>query len=397
MTALQDASDATGASDASSTRLSRRRLLAAGVGAAFAPLAACASLPGGQTTVVVEPAGVSFDADALSSAFLRRDQTAFARCFTGGELAARTWDSWVALGVRDVRRVDDRLRVIWPETQAPEPESQSKGTRGPARVPGCVEFALATSAQGRIASLRAASGIGVSQPVWLLEPVRRARAEDRMLLVAAEGVDAAATARWAEAARAATITLASVDLGPAAAGWDGRLVVALPSGLLTFAGASGLPSELAATTAAATVVPSDSSGALVLGNLSASASLDQAGLTALLVHEGVHAAMRSPLLQAPGWAVEGIAESAAQAADAATRASNTALLHGAPRPTALPSAAELIGSEAPLAYARAALAVDAAIGRWRRPAVMGWIADWSQPGRPSDAEFTSAYLAALPG
>lgn len=361
----------------------RRRSLLAGVLAL--PLAGCVSgrptVTGGGTSSgsgSVLPASDGPDAHALERALRAGDRGAFLALFADGDagqaLGARLWGSWSALGVSSVRpgSVPGGQRVGWGNV---------------------LEDVASRSSGGRLVQvLKAASA---PEPLWLADPVK-ARAASSSVVAWCEGVDDAHASRWLAAAAQAVPVVGRANLGPAAQDWAGGLVVELPRPE-RFGAVASLSVESAAATEAATIVPASGSGAVIVGNGTVGARLDDAALRTMLVHEGVHAAMRSPQLSAPGWAIEGIAESVAQASDPETATRNAQRVAAAASPRALPADADLNGDDALTAYALAAVAVDAAIARWGRPGFTGWLADWSAPTRPSDADLTAAYLAALPG
>lgn len=348
------------------TRLLRRRSLLAA--AAFTSLTACGPKRGADQL-----------AADLAAALARGDQQAFVACFGGSAAptAERLWANWAGLAAVEPRWEGSALRVSW---RAPGERHAAEETLGVA-LDG-----------GRIGAL---SPTGPA-PLWLPERLAVRSAPGAALLAAAAIPDADALV-WLQAAAEASGLVAAAGLGPAARSWDGTLVVGLPATPEAFAATSGLPSGQAAATQAATVMATASSAPRVTVSRAGSAALDEAGRRALLVHEGVHVATRSAVSAAPLWLVEGVAESVTAGVDPATRARNAALLDVAPRPRELPTRSELSGAAADIAYAWAAVAVDAAIARWGRPAVMGWLADWAAPDRPAEAAFATTFLASLPG
>jgi hypothetical protein len=315
----------------------------------------------------------------LAAALSARDRAGFVGAFASTTaaqaLAGLLWDNFVALGVTDLTApAPGRLRARW----------AVPGERSVAE-----EEAALTFAGPQIADAVAA---GPTAPLWLLQPltVRSARGA---ACVAAPGTPEADA--WLDAAGDAVAIVAKAGLGEAAAAWDGVLVIELPTEASSFARATGLTLSTASATQAVTVMATAASAPRVVGNPGATASLDPVGLRTLLVHEGVHVATRSAVSSAPLWAVEGIAEAVAAASDETTRARNLGLVRATTRPTALPTQADLNGPAADTAYALASVAVDAAIARWGRATFTGWLADWRTTSRPSDADLTSAYLAAL--
>ena len=358
----------------------RRRVLLGAATASLVPaLASCSAATGPS------PTASGFDTGELSATLASGDRTRFLALFTpdaaGQDLGARLFANWTALGARlsgaDAAQ-GARLVVRW---SAPGERNEAVETVAPTVVSGLV---------------RSATPAGGTSPLWLVEEVAIASAHGAAC-VRSIAVPDAVGAAWLTAAAEASGVVTGAGLGSAAASWDGVLVVVLPSTPDAFRRVSGLDSATAAATQAAAVMAASDSAPRIVGNTATTSGLDAAGLRTVLVHEGVHVALRSAVSNAPLWASEGIAESVAEASDPGTRERNAALVAAAPRPSALPSAADLAGPDAPTAYALASVAVDAAIARWGRPAVLSWLADWAVPTRPSDAELTAAYLAALPG
>ncbi len=318
------------------------------------------------TSAVPDPA-------PLASALAAGDRAAFSARFAAGagqKLAGLLWGNWSALeATLDASAAG--MVVHW----------RAAGERS-----GTWDEVTVGLDGGLIASLAPS---GTLTPAWLLEPLS-VRTGVGASLVAA--TTAANGQGWLEAAQAAAAVVSAAELGAAAVQWSGNLVVELPSLADGFGRLSGLPVTLSATTGAATTMAAAGADPRIVVNPAATAPDDR---RVLLVHEGVHAAMGSPNLSAPLWAVEGIAESVAAASDPATRVRNAALVGGGARPIALPTSEELNGTDAGRAYALASSAVDAAVARWGRAAVTGWLTHWNAAGRPSDADLTRVYLAAL--
>lgn len=315
----------------------------------------------------------------LGEALTRGDRAAFADCFAGSatDLADRLWRNWSALRVEAPTWAGPTLQVRW---------------RAPGERDAAVETLAVTAPAGRIATL-AATG---PAPLWLPGPLT-VRSTPGAALLAATGVPDAEASAWLAAAAEAAAVVAAAGLAGAARRWDGVLVVGVPADAAAFAATAGLPATRAAATQAVTVMADAGSPPRITLHRAAVGGLDAVGRRAVLVHEGVHVATRSAVSAAPLWLVEGVAESVAAAADPTTRARNAALLDAAGRPAGLPTRADLDGPAADVAYARSALAVEAAIGRWGRPEVMAWLADWAAPGRPDEAALAATFLAALPG
>lgn len=314
----------------------------------------------------------------LRAALARADRPAFGSCFTdeAADLADRLWRSWTALQAEPTLE-GTTLTVRW---------------RAPGEQGASVETLDAATADGRIAAL----SVRGPAPLWLPGRLRIDAAPGAALLAFADLPDADAAA-WLAAAAEASAFVGSAGLDAAARAWDGTLVVGLGATAAWFAATAGLPPGQAAATQAATVMASRESAPRITLNRTGVAGLDAAGRRAVLVHEGVHVATRSAVSAAPLWLVEGVAESTTASADPATRARNAALRRAAPRPSALPTPADLAGPAADAAYAWAALAVDAAVARWGRPAVMSRLADWPAAARPDEDDFTAALRDAPAG
>ena len=294
------------------------------------------------------PSPSGFAASELSAALAAGDRPRFMAGFTpdaaGQALGARLWANWTALRVRlsaPELSWPGRLEVRW---------------SAPAERDGAVETVDLTVASGLV---RAASPVGPSSPLWLVEDVAIAAAQGAAG-VGSTALPDAVGAAWLAAAAEASAVVAGAGLGGAAAAWDGVLVVVLPSTPDAFRRVAGLDAATAAATQAATIMAASDSAPRIVGNQTTTASLDAAALRTLLVHEGVHVALRSAVSKAPLWATEGVAESVAAASDPLTRERNRALVAAAPRPTALRTDADLAGPDAPTAYALASVAVDAA-------------------------------------
>lgn len=336
---------------------------------------ACASLPGCAAPRAAPPAtgpSASELAGRAARAWASGDPSAFGGLFVPG-LGDRLWETLRLLGATAVEGTAEGLRVTWP-------------------VPGgtaVVVQGLPCSASGG----RLLPATRPPAPVWVAGAVRVSTAPGAAL-VADATVDAAHAARWLAAAAEASALVGDAALGQAAEAWDGVLLVDLPA-QQNFSGVAGLGAGQASGTQAATIMDAAGSAPRVVGNLAAEPA--GAALRTLLVHEGVHAATRAAVSAAPLWLVEGVAESVACATDPAARARGAELIRGAPRPSALPTRADLDAPDAERAYAFAALAADAAIARWGRPAVMGWLADWGRAARPSDAELAACFRAAPRG
>lgn len=354
--------------------LRRRSLLLAA--AASASLAGCAPPAGPR-----ERSSTPELASDLSNALRTANAARFAGIFTpdaeGRRLSGLLWRNLIALGVIDLTAQGDALVVEW---------------CGPGEILGAVEQVVPWLVDGRIVRL---APRGPARPLWLAEPITMLPGDQVGVIVGGSSAGSDARGLLTAAERAVHL-LATSELRAAVTSWDGSLVVGVPSTLDALAAVTGLGADVAARTQAVTVMASADSAPRIVLNRLAIAGLSTDELTTVLVHEGVHVVLRTPTLRAPLWLSEGLAESVAAASDRATKLRNDGLVRSSPRPTALPTAAELNGPDAARAYALSAHAVDAATARWGRPAVLYWLLDWTAPERPTEAELTATYLASLP-
>lgn len=316
----------------------------------------------------------------LAAAFASRDAAAFAALFastpTSQALAERLWGNWTAMGVSQIRPNVVGFGLWW----------RLNSERGDS-----LDDLTIVTAGDRIAQIVPEQP---PAPLWLIERIG-VRAITGATALAAATLPVPDVTRWVDAAAEAEDIVNDAELGPLAAQGDAVLRLSLPSSPDAYRQAVGLPAADAAATQAVTILNPRASNPRIIVNPATTGSLDDRARRTLLVHEGVHAFTRSALSTAPLWTTEGLAESIAQASDPATRARNRQLAIAAPAPSSLPTVDDLNGPDALTAYALAVVAVDGAIHRWGRPAMMGWMADWSAPDRPSDDELTAAYRAAL--
>lgn len=356
------------------TQSLRRRSLLAAAASSFL-LSACGADTGDQPSAATATDLAGRLGDALGAGSVDR----FTAAFTPGArpLADRLWRTWheVCSAVA-VASADGGLQVTW---------------RLPGEPATSVDRLLITSVDGRIAALEPN---GQPAPVWLDEQLTAATL-DAATVLAGAGQPADVVQSWLALTQDASRVVATASLGQAVASWDGVLRLVLPSEQASFVRLTGLAADVAAATQAATILTSRASVPRMIINPSWVGELPGQSRLPLLVHEGVHQAAVSAVSSAPLWVSEGTAEWVAQQADPATRRANLALVRSAPEPVALPSEADLGGPDAPRAYALAALAVQATAGRWGRPAMLRWLADWQgADDRPSDAALTSTYRAA---
>lgn len=208
------------------------------------------------------------------------------------------------------------------------------------RRPATESVSLASTTEGGIAVVSAPG-----TPLWALEPARLTSSPAGSVLTAADAEQA--TAWLSVAARAE----AAVRASGVVADWSGELVLELPSSAEDFTLRTGSGSDQASA------VTSCRSGTPRIVVNPVLADYDPDVRFATLTHEAVHAATDSPCRNGLAWAVEGLAESVAAAADPATAAANRQLvvdyLASHSVPSALPE--EL---RTPTDYALAQLAAD---------------------------------------
>lgn len=236
-------------------------------------------------------------------------------------------------------------------------------------------------------------------PHWALEALTVTRTSVGTLLL---GESLAEDERgWRSRLSHVWDSLDKAELGLLTDGWDGRLVIHVPGDGALFARTSG---QSASGTAAATLYEGDAVRIVV--NPVAVRELGADGLDALLLHEGVHAAVGTPRFpRAPRWLVEGLAESVTAAADRGTAAANRRLvrdrLASTGLPSALPEDAELSAAagDTLTGYALAQVAVDAIFERAGRTRGLAFVAaalhDPPETWPIDRAEVTAWYVEAL--
>ena len=205
--------------------------------------------------------------------------------------------------------------------------------------------------------------------------------------------DAEATEQqtWLERLDRASAALARADLGSLTDGWDGRIVVELPStheGYLALAGPEG--------DGAAASTRCDAGDSRITINPVVRAE-PSGYLDSLLLHEAVHAATGAGCADTPLWTEEGLAEWLTEQHDpAAQQANQQWLAHelAAGLPAGLPPDTAFRGTAAQVsgAYALAAFAVDTAIQRLGRARAMAYLA---APDEPTTRQLTAWYLDGL--
>lgn len=197
-----------------------------------------------------------------------------------------------------------------------------------------------------------------AEPLWSRESIGVRRGRHTTVIAATAQADAP----WLARGDAAVAAVRRRLRWGAAAGWNGDLVLEIPSSRQSFERTLGVaPDSYAALAAAAWPEGPDAATAAVriVINPAQAATLDDEGLAVLLTHETVHVATRSAASAAPSWLVEGFADYVAYDAHPRTAPAAAAGLltqvrdHGAPAalptdPQFSPTAADL-----PLAYAQA--------------------------------------------
>ena len=197
-------------------------------------------------------------------------------------------------------------------------------------------------------------------PFWLVERLQVIRTAHTTTLAAAT-----AGGRWPERGEAAARAVRRRLTGGLGARWDGRLVLEVPSTRQAFERVLGVtPGSYAGIAAVAWPAGPDPATAAIriVVNPGVTATLDEQGVSVLLVHEAVHVATRSAASAAPTWLVEGFADYVAYDAYPTTATTAAAALlrqvkdRGAP--ASLPGDDQFAPSapDLPLAYAQAWLA-----------------------------------------
>lgn len=312
----------------------------------------------------------------------RGDRAAWLALFAGDQrsraLGARLWSNLAALRVEAIEESGSGgVRFRW------------RPASGFASVDHVLDPALSDGLLQGLTPRGAA-------PVWLGEPIAMMRAGGVVTLRGAS-VPPTTGQLWLDAAVQALEQVRKAALGPLVS--DDTLVLALPGSPAAFAAVLASPLSEAAGVGAVTQVATPASGPQVVVNLAAASGASASWSAALLTHEAVHAVSRSPGLPGPLWVKEGLAEWVSAPTYRPQRARNSALVVEAVASGdvgRLPPDADFQrrGVDLETAYALAQVAVDAAIVRWGRAAFTRWAADWDAPGRASDADLTSAFVAA---
>jgi hypothetical protein len=202
------------------------------------------------------------------------------------------------------------------------------------------------------------SNVGTQKPSWWLGPLT-GRDQDEVTVLAGSGQSVDGWAVHAQAALADVRQELPDGLG---ASWNGRVVLEVPATQRDFESVLGKPADSYASIAAVTYHAGMGGGAIRIVVNPKAAQLSSSALQAVLEHEMVHVATRSPDSPAPMWAEEGLAEWVSLQAQPGQRSEGTdevmALVRsdGAPRSFPTDRRFQVGSSNLQLAYAEAWLA-----------------------------------------
>jgi hypothetical protein len=196
------------------------------------------------------------------------------------------------------------------------------------------------------------------QPSWWLGPLT-GRERDGVTVLAGSGqpVDG-----WAMHAQAALEKVRQALPDGLGASWNGRVVLEVPATQRDFESVLGKPAGTYASIAAVTHHAGMAGGAIRIVVNPKAAQLSSTALQAVLEHEMVHVATRSPDSPAPMWAEEGLAEWVSMQAQPEQRSEGTDEVlervrdDGAPRSFPADRRFEVGASNLQLSYAEAWLA-----------------------------------------
>jgi hypothetical protein len=196
------------------------------------------------------------------------------------------------------------------------------------------------------------------KPSWWLGPLT-GRDQDEVTVLAGSGQSVDGWAVHAQAALADVRQELPDGLG---ASWNGRVVLEVPATQRDFESVLGKPADSYTSIAAVTYHAGMGGGAIRIVVNPKAAQLTSSALQAVLEHEMVHVATRSPDSPAPMWAEEGLAEWVSLQAQPGQRSEGTdevmALVRsdGAPRSFPTDRRFQVGSSNLQLAYAEAWLA-----------------------------------------
>jgi hypothetical protein len=196
------------------------------------------------------------------------------------------------------------------------------------------------------------------RPSWWLGPIV-GREQDEVTVLAGSGQSVDGWAMHAQAALANVRQELPDGLG---ASWNGRVVLEVPTTQRNFESVLGKPAGSYASIAAVTHHAGMAGGAIRIVVNPKAAQLSSSALQAVLEHEMVHVATRSPDSPAPMWAEEGLAEWVSLQAQPGQRSEGTDEVmarvrsDGAPRSFPADRRFKVGASNLQLAYAEAWLA-----------------------------------------
>jgi hypothetical protein len=202
------------------------------------------------------------------------------------------------------------------------------------------------------------ANVGTQKPSWWLGPLT-GRDQDEVTVLAGSGQSVDGWAVHAQAALADVRQELPDGLG---ASWNGRVVLEVPATQRDFESVLGKPADSYTSIAAVTYHAGMGGGAIRIVVNPKAAQLTSSALQAVLEHEMVHVATRSPDSPAPMWAEEGLAEWVSLQAQPGQRSEGTdevmALVRsdGAPRSFPTDRRFQVGSSNLQLAYAEAWLA-----------------------------------------
>jgi hypothetical protein len=202
------------------------------------------------------------------------------------------------------------------------------------------------------------TNVGTQKPSWWLGPLT-GRDQDEVTVLAGSGQSVDGWAVHAQAALADVRQELPDGLG---ASWNGRVVLEVPATQRDFESVLGKPADSYTSIAAVTYHAGMGGGAIRIVVNPKAAQLTSSALQAVLEHEMVHVATRSPDSPAPMWAEEGLAEWVSLQAQPGQRSEGTdevmALVRsdGAPRSFPTDRRFQVGSRNLQLAYAEAWLA-----------------------------------------
>ena len=161
--------------------------------------------------------------------------------------------------------------------------------------------------------------VGAQKPSWWLGPLT-GRERDGVTVLAGSGQSADGWARHGEAALANVRQRLPDGLG---APWNGRVVIEVPATQRDFESVLGKTTDGYASIAAVTHQAGITGGGIRIVVNPKAARLSSSALQAVLVHEMVHVATRSPESPVPIWAEEGLAEWVSMQAQPGLRSEGT--------------------------------------------------------------------------